>query len=122
MAAADVFAMPSTEEPFGLVYAEAMAMQLPVVALDVAGAVEVVEDGRTGLLSPRGDDAALAENLNRLLADRSLCTAMGEDGRRRVQQLFTIDRMARDTAAVFQVITSSRIGGSDGEGGGGPCR
>ena len=52
MAAADVFAMPSLEEPFGLVYLEAMAMQLPVVALDSGGTPEVVEHGRSGLLCP----------------------------------------------------------------------
>jgi glycosyltransferase involved in cell wall biosynthesis len=122
MAAADVFAMPSAEEPFGLVYAEAMAMQLPVIALDAGGAAEVVEDGRTGLLSQPGDDAALATNLSTLLADGDLRAAMGEHGRRRVQERFTIDRMARDTATVFRVITSSRIGGSEGEEGGGRCR
>ena len=55
MAAADVFAMPSEWEPFGLVYAEAMAMALPVVALDNGGTVEVVEPGETGLLSAPDD-------------------------------------------------------------------
>ena len=51
MAAADVFAMPSHEEPFGLVFVEAMAMELPVVALADGGTLEVVEHGATGLLS-----------------------------------------------------------------------
>ena len=48
MAAADVFAMPSYEEPFGLVFAEAMAMQLPVVALDNGGTARWSEMARTG--------------------------------------------------------------------------
>ena len=51
MAAADIYAMPSTMEPFGLVFCEAMAMGLPVVALDDGGTPEVVVDGETGLLS-----------------------------------------------------------------------
>ena len=101
MAAADVFAMPSHYEPFGLVYAEAMAMALPVVALDSGGTVEVVEDGVTGLLSPVHDRAMLAANLRTLLLDRDTRLAYGASGRRRVQQLFTTQRMADDTAAVF---------------------
>ena len=54
-------------EPFGLVFAEAMAMELPVVALDDGGTPEVVEDGRSGLLSDHGDVDALAANLVTLL-------------------------------------------------------
>ena len=67
MAAVDLFAMPSFEEPFGLVYAEAMAMKKPVIAIDSGGTPEVVEHGKSGLLSPEGDDAALAANIKRLI-------------------------------------------------------
>jgi glycosyltransferase involved in cell wall biosynthesis len=122
LASADVFALPSFDEPFGLVYAEAMAMQLPVVALATGGAPEVVENGRSGLLSARGDDAALAANLGALLSDARLRVAMGENGRRRVLEHFTIDRMARETAGVFRLVASSRIGGSEVIEGGGTCR
>jgi glycosyltransferase involved in cell wall biosynthesis len=101
MAAADVFAMPSVGEPFGLVYAEAMAMELPVVALDSGGTPEVVEHGVTGLLSPPGDATALAANLETLLADPDLRARMGRDGRRRVNQAFTSERMARDIGEVY---------------------
>jgi glycosyltransferase involved in cell wall biosynthesis len=93
-----------------------------VIALATGGTPEVVDDGRTGLLSARGDDAALATNLGALLADRELRVAMGEEGRRRVLEHFTLDRMARETAAVFQLVISSRIGGSEGIEGGGTCR
>ena len=51
LAACDVFALPSFEEPFGLVFAEAMAMKRPVVALANGGTPEVVEHGKCGLLS-----------------------------------------------------------------------
>ena len=61
MAAADVFAMPSHEEPFGLVFLEAMAMRRPVVALADGGTLEVVEHGKTGLLSTWEDVAQLAD-------------------------------------------------------------
>ena len=81
MAACDVFSLPSFEEPFGLVFAEAMAMKRPVVALTNGGTPEVVEHGKCGLLSPPGDIDALAANLLRLLDDPALRTQFGEYGR-----------------------------------------
>jgi glycosyltransferase involved in cell wall biosynthesis len=101
MAGADVFAMPSVVEPFGLVFAEAMAMALPVLALDNGGTVEVVEQGVTGLLSAPGDCDALAANLRLLLLDADTRAAYGKRGRERVERQFTTKRMADDTANVF---------------------
>jgi glycosyltransferase involved in cell wall biosynthesis len=104
MMAADVFAMPSIGEPFGLVYLEAMATGIPVIALDSGGAPEVVDHGLTGLLSPPGDSMALAANLATLLDDPALRTDMGIEGRRQVQTRFTIDRMGAEMAAVYRVV------------------
>jgi glycosyltransferase involved in cell wall biosynthesis len=101
LAASDVFALPSHEEPFGLVYAEAMAMKRPVVAVDKGGTPEVVEHGETGLLSPLGDVPALAANLARLLGDPSLRARMGEAGRRSVEDRFTPARLAADVESVY---------------------
>jgi glycosyltransferase involved in cell wall biosynthesis len=106
MAAADVFAMPSVDEPFGLVYLEAMAMERPVVALANGGTPEVVVDGVTGLLSEPGDMDALVANLERLLRDPSLRRQMGQHGRRRVEEHFTADRMAADAAEVYRLVAS----------------
>jgi glycosyltransferase involved in cell wall biosynthesis len=110
MAAADVFAMPSFGEPFGLAFAEAMAMELPVVALDSGGAPELIVPGATGLLSAPGDFDGLVENLATLLADPSLRAQIGEAGRRRVDESFTIDRMARDVATVYREIETKKPG------------
>jgi glycosyltransferase involved in cell wall biosynthesis len=101
MAASDVFALPSLEEPFGLVFLEAMAMKKPVVAFNSGGAPEVVEHGKSGLLSPAGDHAALAANLVTLLRDPALRDRMGEYGRRQVEAHFTPERMARDVETVY---------------------
>ena len=101
LAACDVFSLPSFEEPFGLVFAEAMAMKRPVVALTNGGTPEVVEHGKCGLLSPPGDIDALAANLLRLLDDTALRTQFGEYGRSRVEQHFTPQRMASDFAALY---------------------
>ncbi len=102
MAAADVFAMPSFEEPFGLVFVEAMAMGLPVVALDNGGTREIVVDGQHGLLSEPGDHAALVDHLGRLLADAELRDKLGSAGRERALADFDVARMAEDTAATYR--------------------
>ena len=77
---AAVFACPSVYEPFGLINLEAMACETPVVASAVGGIVEVVEDGKTGLLVPPAGPTALADALNRVLADPALARAMGQAG------------------------------------------
>jgi glycosyltransferase involved in cell wall biosynthesis len=104
MAAADVYVMPSFEEPFGLVFVEAMAMGLPVVALDNGGTREVVEHEHSGLLSERGDIEALSANLLMLLRNPTLRARMGEYGRRRAAERFTAQRMAADAAVVYASI------------------
>jgi glycosyltransferase involved in cell wall biosynthesis len=118
MAAADIYAMPSFAEPFGLVYLEAMAMELPVVALDNGGTPEVVEDGVTGLLSAPADGTQLAEHLRCLLDDPRRRRTMGQCGRERVVAKFTIERMANDVAAVYRAVMSPQRAksetGSDG--------
>jgi len=101
LAACDIFSLPSFEEPFGLVFAEAMAMKRPVVALTNGGTPEVVEHGKCGLLSPPGDIDALAANLVQLLDDPALRARFGEHGRMRVEQHFTPQRMAADFAALY---------------------
>ncbi|MEO6237593.1 MAG: glycosyltransferase family 4 protein, partial [Vicinamibacterales bacterium] len=101
MAACDVFALPSLEEPFGLVFIEAMAMKKPVVALASGGAPELVEHEKSGLLSRPGDHAALAANLCMMLGDPALRVRFGEYGRRQVETRFTAQRMATDTARVY---------------------
>lgn len=102
MAAADIYAMPSFEEPFGLVYAEAMAMKLAVVALNSGGVPEVVEHGVTGLLSEPGDRAALATNLLNLLRDPNRRRLMGEAGRAAIENRFTPADLAIGIEAVYQ--------------------
>jgi glycosyltransferase involved in cell wall biosynthesis len=105
LAASDVFALPSFQEPFGLVYLEAMAMKKPVIALDNGGTPEVVEHGKSGLLSPPGDLSSLARNLLALLREPELRARMGDYGRRQVEARFTPQRMADDAARVYAALT-----------------
>jgi glycosyltransferase involved in cell wall biosynthesis len=101
IAAADIMALPSFEEPFGLVYAEAMAMKRPVVAFDNGGTPEVVDHEKSGLLSPQDDVRALAANLRRLVTDPTLRTRMGEYGRQQVESRFVPERLAKDVARIY---------------------
>jgi glycosyltransferase involved in cell wall biosynthesis len=81
---ASIFALPSAQEGFGIVFLEAMASSLPVVAMRAAAVPEVVVDGVTGLLVD--DEAALTKSLVRLLDDPEQRRAMGAAGSLRVQQ------------------------------------
>ena len=107
IAAADLLVMPSYEEPFGLVYAEAMAMRRPVVAYDDGGTPEVVDHGKSGLLSPRNDDSALAQNIATLLRNPELRREMGDYGRMQAETRFHPARLARDVARVYAQVLSN---------------
>jgi glycosyltransferase involved in cell wall biosynthesis len=86
--AADLFLLTSISEGIPLTLIEAMAAGLPVVSTRVGGVPEVVEDGRTGLLAPAGDAAALAGQILRLAADPALRERLGGQGRDRARALF----------------------------------
>jgi glycosyltransferase involved in cell wall biosynthesis len=107
LAATDIYAMPSRDEAFGMSFAEAMAMGCPVVAVDAGGVREVVLDGRTGLLSPPDDVAALAANIARLAGDPALRRAMGSAGRARVEGELNAARMAAQVELVYRALLSS---------------
>jgi glycosyltransferase involved in cell wall biosynthesis len=80
---ATVFCLPSVQEGFGIVFLEAMAAELPVVACRIAAVPEVVLDGVTGLLSDPRDPGALADLIERLIVDPALARRLGREGRRR---------------------------------------
>lgn len=107
MAACDLYAMPSFEEPFGMVYLEAMAMKKAVIALDNGGAKEIVEHGRSGLLSLPQDIPALAHNLLTLINQPELRIKMGEYGRKRVEECFSPVKMARDAQMIYQKVLAA---------------
>lgn len=110
--AADVFCLPSVEpsEAFGLVQVEAMACGKPVVCCELGNGVSYVNQHEvTGLVVPPRDPEALAEALNRLLDDSALRQKMGEACRVRAEKEFTLERMWRDTLAIYQKVTGSRI-------------
>jgi starch synthase len=108
---ATVFACPSLYEPLGIVNLEAMACGTVVVGSRVGGIPEVVADGKTGLLVPVGDPAALADALNVLLADEPLATEMGRLGRARAEAEFGWPNIAAQTAALYAELTGVPLPG-----------
>jgi glycosyltransferase involved in cell wall biosynthesis len=93
LSAADLFLLTSTSEGIPLTLIEAMAAGLPVVSTNVGGVAEVVEEGRTGLLAPSGDDAALAERVLRLAAAPDMRASMGAAGKERAYAVFSEKQM-----------------------------
>jgi alpha-maltose-1-phosphate synthase len=98
---ASVFVCPSVYEPFGLINLEAMACETPVVASAVGGIVEVVEDGKTGVLVEPARPDALAAAIRALLDDPARGRAMGRAGRQRVEAQFSWSRVAERTREVY---------------------
>jgi glycosyltransferase involved in cell wall biosynthesis len=101
LAASDVFALPSIDEPFGRAVVEAMAVELPVIGTRSGGVPEIVVQGETGLLVAPGDAADLAKALLRLVRDADLRRAMGRAGRARATDLFNVDRTAERVQGVY---------------------
>jgi glycosyltransferase involved in cell wall biosynthesis len=92
LARSDVFVLSSRSEGFPVSILEAMAAGLPVVATDVGGVAEAVVHDETGHLVPPGEPRALAEALERLVADPDLRRRLGESGRARALRLFDVPR------------------------------
>ncbi len=105
---ADVVAIPSRAEGFGLVAVEAMLARLPVVAYRVGGLAEVVEEDVTGLLVPPGDREALAAALKQLVTNPSLRRHLGEAARASAQHRFSVPAMTQWYEKIFRSLAGDR--------------
>jgi glycosyltransferase involved in cell wall biosynthesis len=85
------------------VLVEAQALGCPVVATDAGGARETMLADETGFLRPIGDVDGLARDLERLLSDHALRAAMAARGRAFVRERFPLERMVRETHALYGV-------------------
>jgi glycosyltransferase involved in cell wall biosynthesis len=98
--AADAFVLPSFHEGYGMVYAEAMANGLPVIAT-IAGAIPEIVPPSAGLLVPPGDPAALAQAVRRVIADPRLATRLAAGSREAGARLPDWPRAIADWEAAF---------------------
>jgi len=99
--ASDLLALPSRHEGFGLVLAEALACEVPVVATNSGPMPEIVREGQTGHLFPEGDVPALAKALADLLRDPARRREMGKRGREDVILRFALPDMVRKLEALY---------------------
>jgi D-inositol-3-phosphate glycosyltransferase len=105
-AAADVCAVPSLTESFGLVALEAMACGTPVVGTRVGGLQTLIEDGESGLLVPAGDAQALAGAIERVLTDHRLRMHLAHGARDRAEH-FTWQSVGEKIAALYDTVLAA---------------
>ena len=94
--------LPSLQESFGLSALEAMACGVPVVASNVGGLPEVVEDGVTGFLHPPDGVTQMAESAIRILSNPELHARMAADGVRLARERFSADRIVPLYEALYE--------------------
>ncbi len=102
LAAADVFAMPSRTDSFGIVFLEAWMYGLPVVGARAGGVPDVVEDGQDGFLAPFGDVAQISARIQQLLDDPALAAHLGAHGREKVLDNLTFETKYRRVHALYE--------------------
>ena len=101
LATADVFVLPSRSEGFSNAIVEAMAASLPVVATNVGGNAEAVQDGVSGVIVPAEDSGALAAAIVHLLSNPAKARQMGAEGKRLVAEKFTTEAMMTQIINVY---------------------
>ena len=107
LAMGTVFVLPSVIDAGGgmdnlpTVIMEAMATSLPVISTPIGGIPEMVVQNETGVLVPAGDSSALASAIERVIADFSLARRLGENGYKRANELFSIEKNVRELLATI---------------------
>ncbi len=101
-AACDLFVVPSLMEGFGIVYLEAMACGKACIGTNIGGVEDVIADGRTGLLVPPADPTSIYLAIKSLLSDEDTLMRFGKEGRKRVLENFTWEKVAAQTLDVYK--------------------
>lgn len=110
LGSADILAIPSIgQEAFPRVAIEAMAMRVPVICTDFGGLPEAVVDGETGVIVPTMDTDALSKAIVRLIKNPEEREKMGEAGRKRAEENFSIESNVRKTEELYSDILSVQV-------------
>ncbi|MGE3165591.1 MAG: glycosyltransferase family 4 protein [Planctomycetota bacterium] len=104
----DAIAIPSRTEAHGMIAAEALACEVPVVASAVGGLRGLVQSGTTGLLVQPDDPQALASALEELLDEPDRARNMGRAGRCFIEEMFSRDRMVQATERIYRHLAGAR--------------
>lgn len=96
MESIDIFLLPSLWEGFGYAIVEAMACRKPVIAFNVSSNPEIIDDGRTGFLIEDMNVEKFLQKIELLIGDRELRRKLGEEGRKKVERDFSLDRVVRE--------------------------
>lgn len=109
MAAFDLCVVPSLDEPLGLVAIEALAAGTAVVASNVGGLPEIVEAGRTGLLVPPRNEAALADAVIAMARDRNFRIESGQRGREEIFARFDPRRLTEEVVEIYRSLSLGKV-------------
>lgn len=105
LAQTDVLAFSSVvPEAFGRVIIEAQAAGVAVVATRIGGVIEIIEDGKTGILVEPKNPAEMAAGITRLLKERAFAQSLAKNAREKLLSLYTLDHMAGQTVAVYEEV------------------
>ncbi|PER45198.1 hypothetical protein COL26_20335 [Bacillus thuringiensis] len=108
LACSQIFILTSDWEGLPLSIIEAMRSGLPVIASNVGGVEELVQDGKTGFLIEKGNKKELMEKIKFLMENAELRNEMGLSGRKRYIEHFTFEKMAHETLAFYQTIINQK--------------
>ncbi|HEV3165921.1 MAG TPA: glycosyltransferase [Isosphaeraceae bacterium] len=106
--AMDLVVHPTLHEAFCSVIIEAMALERPLIATDVAAAREQIDHGETGLIVPERDPKAIVEAVRELRNDKDRAVQMGREARRRVVERFNFPRMMREYESFYDRVLNSK--------------
>jgi glycosyltransferase involved in cell wall biosynthesis len=104
---ASISVLPSLSEGLSNVLIESMAAGVPVVATNVGGNPEIVDDGTTGWLVPSRDADALAQAMMKLLSNPETAAQMGDRRRERIERRFSMERAVHDTQQLYTSLLQS---------------
>lgn len=104
----NVFVLPTLQEALGTSFIEAMAMERPVIGTDVGGVGEVIRDGINGYLAEPNNPPALADAVIKILEGREMAKAMGIEGRKIVEQNYTVEKMCERMYKLYLSLLKGR--------------
>jgi len=107
----DLFAMASQMESFGLVYAEAMACELPVVGTSVGGIPEIIENGKSGILVGPDNPVELSKAINNIIKNYGKMGKMGKVGRKFVVDSLNSDKICKKLMGIYESAISKNLSG-----------